>query len=44
VNGELVGTIGVSLAPSVQNDEDCAEAALALVADQTPMVSEGSDD
>jgi uncharacterized protein GlcG (DUF336 family) len=31
VNGELVGAIGVSGAPTVQNDEDCARAALALV-------------
>jgi uncharacterized protein GlcG (DUF336 family) len=31
VNGELVGSIGVSGAPTVQNDEDCARAALALV-------------
>src|ERR1700730_10594392 len=33
VNGELVGTIGVSGAPAVQNDIDCALAALALVSD-----------
>ncbi|HEV7550410.1 MAG TPA: heme-binding protein, partial [Candidatus Angelobacter sp.] len=31
VNGELVGAIGVSGAPTVQNDIDCASAALALV-------------
>ena len=31
VNGELVGAIGVSGAPAVQNDVDCASAALALV-------------
>ena len=31
VNGELVGAIGVSGAPTVQNDVDCARAALALV-------------
>jgi uncharacterized protein GlcG (DUF336 family) len=31
VNGEVVGSIGVSGAPTVQNDEDCARAALALV-------------
>src|SRR5258708_11168949 len=30
VNGELVGAIGVSGAPTVQNDVDCARAALAL--------------
>jgi uncharacterized protein GlcG (DUF336 family) len=33
VNGELVGTIGVSGAPTVQNDIDCASAALAIVSD-----------
>jgi uncharacterized protein GlcG (DUF336 family) len=33
VNGETVGAIGVSGAPAVQNDIDCARAALALVAD-----------
>ena len=31
VNGELVGAIGVRGAPTVQNDIDCASAALALV-------------
>jgi len=31
VNGEVVGAIGVSGAPAVQNDIDCARAALALV-------------
>ena len=31
VNGEVVGAIGVSGAPTVQNDLDCARAALALV-------------
>jgi uncharacterized protein GlcG (DUF336 family) len=31
VNGEIVGAIGVSGAPAVQNDVDCAQAALALV-------------
>ncbi len=30
VNGEVVGAIGVSGAPTVQNDVDCARAALAL--------------
>ena len=35
VNGEVVGAIGVSGAPKVQNDVDCARAALALVADAT---------
>jgi uncharacterized protein GlcG (DUF336 family) len=33
VNGEVVGAIGVSGAPAVQNDIDCARAALALVSD-----------
>src|SRR5580693_6563640 len=33
VDGEIVGAIGVSGAPAVQNDVDCAKAALALVPD-----------
>ena len=33
VDGEIVGAIGLSGAPAVQNDVDCARAALALVAD-----------
>src|ERR1700739_4716186 len=33
VNGEVVGEIGVSGAPAVQNDVDCASAALTLVSD-----------
>jgi uncharacterized protein GlcG (DUF336 family) len=33
VDGEIVGAIGVSGAPTVQNDVDCANAALALVPD-----------
>ena len=33
VNGEVVGAIGISGAPAVQNDIDCAKAALALVSD-----------
>src|SRR5437667_11617506 len=33
VDGEIVGAIGVSGAPAVQNDVDCARAALALLAD-----------
>jgi uncharacterized protein GlcG (DUF336 family) len=37
VNGELVGAIGVSGAPKVQNDIDCASAALALVSDAAPV-------
>jgi len=36
VDGELVGAIGVSGAPAVQNDVDCARAALALVRDAAP--------
>ncbi|HEV3342837.1 MAG TPA: heme-binding protein [Pirellulales bacterium] len=31
VDGEVVGAIGVSGAPAVQNDVDCARAALALL-------------
>jgi uncharacterized protein GlcG (DUF336 family) len=34
VDGEIVGAIGVSGAPEVQNDIDCARAALALVPDE----------
>ena len=37
VNGEVVGAIGLSGAPTVQNDEDCAKAALALVSDAMPV-------
>src|ERR1700719_504635 len=33
VDGEIVGAIGVSGAPVVQNDVDCARAALALISD-----------
>jgi uncharacterized protein GlcG (DUF336 family) len=33
VDGEIVGAIGVSGAPTVQNDVDCARAALALISD-----------
>jgi uncharacterized protein GlcG (DUF336 family) len=36
VNGEVIGAIGVSGAPAVQNDVDCAQAALALVTDVVP--------
>ena len=36
VDGEIVGAIGLSGAPTVQNDEDCAKAALALVSDAVP--------
>src|SRR5207245_9320215 len=37
VNGEVVGAIGLSGAPTVQNDVDCARAALALVSDAVPV-------
>src|SRR3984957_5749240 len=33
VDGEVVGAIGVSGAPALQNDIDCAKAALAVVTD-----------
>jgi uncharacterized protein GlcG (DUF336 family) len=36
LNGEIVGAIGVSGAPTVQNDVDCAKAALELLADAVP--------
>ena len=36
VKGEIVGAIGLSGAPTVQNDVDCASAALALVPDAAP--------
>ena len=36
VNGEVVGAIGLSGAPTVQNDIDCAKAALALESDAVP--------
>jgi uncharacterized protein GlcG (DUF336 family) len=36
VDGEIVGAIGLSGAPTVQNDVDCAKAALALVPDRVP--------
>src|SRR6266404_9875608 len=36
VDGEIVGAIGVSGAPKVENDVDCARAALALVPDAAP--------
>jgi NAD(P)-dependent dehydrogenase (short-subunit alcohol dehydrogenase family) len=36
VDGEIVRAIGVSGAPTVQNDVDCARAALALVPDAAP--------
>src|SRR5258705_4704327 len=37
LNGEVVGAIGLSGAPTVQNDVDCARAALALVSDAVPV-------
>jgi uncharacterized protein GlcG (DUF336 family) len=40
VNGEVVGAIGLSGAPTVQNDIDCATAALALVSDVVPSKHE----
>ena len=36
VNGEVVGAIGLSGAPTVKNDIDCAKAALALISDAAP--------
>jgi uncharacterized protein GlcG (DUF336 family) len=33
VDGEVVGAIGISGAPAVQNDVDCARAALVLIRD-----------
>ena len=36
VDGEIVGAIGLSGAPTVQNDVDCARAALELVPDAVP--------
>ncbi|MEA3001974.1 MAG: hypothetical protein QOH81_762 [Sphingomonadales bacterium] len=35
VNGEVVGAIGLSGAPTVQNDVDCAKAALALLPNES---------
>ena len=37
VDGEIVGAIGLSGAPTVQNDIDCAKAALVLVSDAVPV-------
>ena len=37
VDGAIVGAIGVSGAPTVQNDVDCAKAALALLPDAVPV-------
>ena len=36
-SGELIGAIGVSGAPLVENDVDCAKAALAVVSDAVPV-------
>ena len=36
VNGEVVGAIGLSGGPTVENDVDCARAALALVPESVP--------
>ena len=36
VDGEIVGAIGVSGGPMVQNDVDCARAALALIPEAMP--------
>src|SRR5260370_6374586 len=36
VDGEIVGAIGLTAPPAVQNDLDCARAALALVPDAVP--------
>jgi len=37
VDGEIVGAVGVSGAPTVQNDLDCARAALAVVSDEVQV-------
>ena len=37
VDGEVVGAIGVSGAPTVQNDVDCAKAALEVVSDEVQV-------
>jgi len=37
VDGEIVGAIGLSGAPTVQNDVDCGSAALAVVSDAVPI-------
>ena len=37
VDGEIVGAVGVSGAPTVQNDVDCATAALAVVSDEVQV-------
>src|SRR5712664_2692374 len=42
VDGEMVGAIGLSGAPTVQNDVDCARAALALVSDAVRLSNNGA--
>jgi uncharacterized protein GlcG (DUF336 family) len=37
VDGEIVGAVGVSGAPTVENDVDCARAALAVVSDEVQV-------
>ena len=37
VDGEIVGAVGVSGAPTVQNDVDCARAALAVASDEVQV-------
>ena len=37
VDGEIVGAVGVSGAPTVQNDVECARAALAVVSDEVQV-------
>ena len=37
VDGEIVGAVGESGAPTVQNDVDCARAALAVVSDEVQV-------
>jgi uncharacterized protein GlcG (DUF336 family) len=37
VDGEIVGAVGVSGAPTVQNDVDCARAALAVVSGEVQV-------
>jgi uncharacterized protein GlcG (DUF336 family) len=43
VNGEVVGAIGLSGAPTVQNDVDCARAALALLPAAMPPAAMPAD-
>src|ERR1700674_801411 len=42
VDGEIVGAIGLSGAPTVQNDVDCARAALALISDAVQLNNNGA--